>query len=72
MLFLQGTRDDLADLSLLQPICKKLGALATLHVIEGADHSFHILKKSGNTDAGVLQELAQTTGGWAEKNAPER
>jgi predicted alpha/beta-hydrolase family hydrolase len=65
MLFLQGTRDELADLSLLRPICAKLGALATLHVIEGADHSFHVLKKSGKTDAGVLRELAETTAKWA-------
>ena len=65
-LFLQGTRDELADLSLLRPICAKLGALATLHVIEGADHSFHVLKKSGKTDAGVLEELASTTEAWAK------
>ena len=69
MLFLQGTRDDLADLSLLQPICKKLGPLATLHILEGADHSFHVLKKSGSTDTGVLKELASTMVAWAEKNA---
>ncbi|HXL21473.1 MAG TPA: alpha/beta family hydrolase [Candidatus Dormibacteraeota bacterium] len=65
MLFLQGTRDELADLSLLRPICNKLGSLATLHVIDGADHSFHVLKKSGKTDAGVLRELAETTATWA-------
>src|SRR6516164_6628709 len=66
MLFLQGTRDDLADLKLLKPICKKLGELATLHVIETADHSFHMLKKSGRSDEEVLRELAETTGEWAE------
>lgn len=65
MLFLQGTRDTLADLALLRPIIKKLGTLATLHVIESADHSFHVLKRSGKTDAGVLTELAQTTAAWA-------
>jgi uncharacterized protein len=65
MLFLQGTRDDLADLKLLKPICKKLGKLATLHIIEGADHSFHVLKNSGKTDAEVLRELAHTTAEWA-------
>jgi uncharacterized protein len=69
MLFLQGTRDELADLSLLRPICAKLGALATLHVIEGADHSFHVLNKSGKSDAGVLEELARTTETWAGKVA---
>jgi len=66
MLFLQGTRDELADLKLLKPICKKLGKLATLHVIETADHSFHVLKKSGRSDAEVLRELAETTAKWAE------
>jgi hypothetical protein len=65
MLFLQGTRDDLADLTLLKPICKKLGKLATLHVIDGADHSFHVLKSSGTTDAEVLRGLARTTAEWA-------
>ena len=65
MLFLQGTRDTLADLTLLRPIVKKLGALATLHIIESADHGFHILKRSGKTDAAVLTELAQTTAEWA-------
>ena len=65
MLFLQGTRDDLADLKLLKPICKKLGKLATLHIIEGADHSFHVLKSSGKSDAEILRELAHTTAEWA-------
>src|SRR5713101_8405925 len=65
MLFLQGTRDTLADLKLLRPICAKLGSRATLHVIETADHSFHVLKKSGRSDAEVLRELAETTVSWA-------
>ena len=67
MLFLAGTRDTLADLKLLRPICTKLGARATLHVIETADHSFHVLKSSGTTDAGVLHELAETTLSWAKE-----
>ena len=66
MLFLQGTRDELADLTLLSPICEKLGARATLHVIASADHSFHVLKKSGKTDEAVLRELAETTAAWAK------
>lgn len=70
MLFLQGTRDDLADLELLRPICTELGARATLHVIDGADHSFHVLKKSGKNDAEVLRGLAETTVTWAEKIQP--
>src|SRR5579863_10665344 len=66
MLFLQGTRDTLADLVLLRPIIKKLSTRATLHIVESADHSFHVLKRSGKTDGGVLTELAQTTAAWAD------
>lgn len=69
MLFLQGTRDTLADLTLLRPICAKLGARATLHIIPEADHSFHVLKKSGKSDADVMKELAQTTASWADKQS---
>src|SRR6266851_9889740 len=65
MLFLQGTRDTLADLRLLRPICAKLGPRSTLHVIETADHSFHVLKKSGTSDAEVLQKLAETVVSWS-------
>ena len=67
MLFLQGTRDTLADLQLLQPICADLGTRVTLHVIDGADHSFHVLKSSGKNDPAILTELAQTTASWADK-----
>jgi len=66
MLFLQGTRDTLADLKLLRPLCAKLGSRATLHIIETADHSFHGLKRSGKSDAEVLRELAETAASWAE------
>jgi len=66
MLFLQGTRDPFAELPLLRPVCAKLGSRATLHVIETADHSFHVLNSSGRTDAEVLRELAETTTCWAE------
>jgi uncharacterized protein len=67
MLFLQGTRDTLADLKLLRPICAELGSRATLHVIETAEHSFHVLKSSGKSDADVLRELAQQVCAWADK-----
>jgi len=67
MLFLQGTRDKLADLSLLRPICAKLGSRATLHILETADHSFHVLKSSGKTDAEVMREMARTVGDWTDK-----
>ena len=66
MLFLQGTRDTLADLKLLRPICADLGSRATLHIIETADHSFHVLKSAGKSDPDVLRELAQATASWAD------
>jgi predicted alpha/beta-hydrolase family hydrolase len=65
MLFLQGTRDDLADLSLVREATTGLGSRATLHVVEGADHSFAVLKRSGRTGAEVLDELADAIAGWA-------
>src|SRR5439155_815362 len=58
MLFLQGTRDDFADLTLLKPLIKRLGQRATLHLVEGGDHSFHVLKRSGRTDADGMGEIA--------------
>lgn len=66
MLFLQGTRDTLADLSLLRPIVKNLSKLATLHIIDTADHSFHVLKSAKKSDAEILQELAATTAAWMQ------
>src|SRR5207244_1482266 len=53
MLFLQGTRDGLADLNLLEPLCKRLGSRATLKPFEGADHSFHVPARSGRKDSEV-------------------
>ncbi len=64
MLFLQGTRDKLADLELLKPVCERLDSRATLHIVEGGDHSFHVLKRSGRTDEEVVDELAQTVARW--------
>ena len=69
MLFLQGTRDKLADLELLRPACDDLGARATLRIVEGGDHSFHVLKRSGRTDLEVRNELATTLPEWARKLA---
>ena len=66
MLFLQGTRDTLADLALLRPLCDTLVPLSTLHVVDGGDHSFHVLKRFGKTDADVLAELARTVAAWAD------
>jgi len=69
MLFLQGTRDEFADLKLLRPVIERLGTRATLHLADGADHSFHVLKRSGRTDGEVLRELIRAIGDWAERLA---
>jgi hypothetical protein len=65
MLFLQGTRDDFAGLDLLRPVVDRLGARATLHVVDGADHSFGVRKKDGRTGEQVLDELADAVAAWA-------
>lgn len=70
LLFLQGTRDTLAELDLLRPIVDKLGKRATLHIVEHADHMFHVLKRSGRTDEQVLDELADTLAVWSAERAP--
>jgi predicted alpha/beta-hydrolase family hydrolase len=67
MLFLQGTRDTLADLALLGPVVERLGERATLRVIEHADHMFHVLKRTGRTDEQVLDELADAVDAWLEE-----
>jgi uncharacterized protein len=66
MLFLQGTRDTFAGLDLLRPVVERLGSRATLHVIDGTDHSFGVPKRTGRTNADVLDELATTVVTWAE------
>src|SRR5688572_4360561 len=66
MLFLQGTRDALADLTLVRSVCEKLGPGATLHIVDQADHSFHVPKRSGTTDTDVLRGLARTVASWAD------
>jgi uncharacterized protein len=64
MLFLQGTRDELARLDLLRPVLQDLPR-ATLHVVDDADHSFHVRKKSARTDEQAIQELAEAVARWA-------
>ena len=64
MLFLQGTRDALAELSLLEPVVKKLGGLATLHLAKEADHSFHVLARSGRNDREVMDEILDAFAAW--------
>jgi uncharacterized protein len=67
MLFLQGTRDEFAQLPLLEPVCRELGTRATLKLLADADHSFHVLARSGRKDADVRGELLDTTVEWLEK-----
>ena len=69
MLFLQGSRDEFAGLDLLKPVVKRLGARATLHVVEGGDHSFKVLKRTGRTDTDVMHELADTITAWTGEHA---
>ncbi|TMQ69690.1 MAG: alpha/beta hydrolase [Candidatus Eisenbacteria bacterium] len=64
MLFLEGTRDTLCDLELLGHVLRRLGRRATLHLWDGADHSFHVVKRSGKTDEQVLDELADAIAAW--------
>jgi predicted alpha/beta-hydrolase family hydrolase len=67
MLFLQGDRDEFADLKLLRPVVKRLGDRATLHLVEGGDHSFKVLKRSGKTDADVMGELVDVVAEWTRR-----
>jgi predicted alpha/beta-hydrolase family hydrolase len=64
MLFLQGTKDTLAQLDLLQPLVARLGPRATLALFEDADHSFHVPAKTGRKDSEVLAQLLDTAGAW--------
>jgi uncharacterized protein len=64
MLFIQGSRDALADLKLLKPLCAQLDGRAELFVVEGGDHSLHMAKRSGRTDNEVLDEVAAKTSSW--------
>src|SRR3954471_11068091 len=64
MLFLQGTRDALAELSLLEPVVKGLARSATLHPVQEADHSFHVLKRSGRNDREVMNEVLEAFAAW--------
>jgi predicted alpha/beta-hydrolase family hydrolase len=64
MLFVQGTRDALADLALLRPVVDGLGARARLCVVDDADHAFHVRKSSGRDDAAVIGEIAGHVAAW--------
>ena len=65
MLFLQGTRDDLAALALLQPLLQRLGERATLALFEDADHAFHVRARSGRNDGQTLVAMLDATVDWA-------
>jgi uncharacterized protein len=65
MLFVQGERDRMAPLDLLRPVVERLGA--TLHVVPDADHSFRVPKRTGRTEADVLDELVRVTRDWIEE-----
>lgn len=67
MLFLQGTRDALAELSLLGPLCEALGERATLKLSPDADHSFHVPARSGRTDAQVRTDLLRALAEWIDR-----
>jgi uncharacterized protein len=69
MLFLQGSRDDFADLKLLAPLVHRLGAGAALTVFPEADHSFHVPARSGRSDAEVLADIPGVLAGWMERVA---
>ncbi len=64
MLFLQGSRDEFAGLDLLKPVVKRLGKRVTLHVVEGGDHSFKVLKRTGRTETDVMTEIADSIASW--------
>ncbi|HZA55761.1 MAG TPA: alpha/beta family hydrolase [Candidatus Udaeobacter sp.] len=71
LLFLQGSRDALADLELLRPLCSRMGKRAELFVIEGGDHSFHMRKSSGRSDNEVLDEVARKAASWVSGSSRE-
>ena len=66
MLFLQGSRDNLASLDQLEPLCKKLGRRATLNLFADADHSFHVPARTGRKDAQILEEIIDAFTAWLE------
>ena len=69
-LFLQGTRDDFCDLELLREALARYGGRATVHVVEGADHGFHVKRSTGRTDEQVLEELFETVDAWERATFP--
>jgi hypothetical protein len=72
MLFIQGERDALADRRRLERVVQDLDQLARLAWIDAADHSFHVLKRSGRTDREALDEIITTLAGWTDTLAVHR
>ncbi|HEY2968535.1 MAG TPA: alpha/beta family hydrolase [Casimicrobiaceae bacterium] len=70
MLFLQGTRDALADLQLMQTLAGKLAARATLKLFQDADHSFHVPARTGRKDSEIMAELLDALARWVEMAIP--
>jgi predicted alpha/beta-hydrolase family hydrolase len=68
MLFLQGTRDQFAQLDLISGVCDRLGRRATLQLVDGGDHSFGVPKRSGRTPADVMDQLATTITEWSRSH----
>jgi uncharacterized protein len=66
MLFLQGTRDNLAALDQIEPLCKELGSRATLKLFANGDHSFHVPARSGKTDAEILADMLDALAAWLD------
>jgi len=67
MLFLQGTRDALAEVDLIEPLVASLGQRASLHLVANADHSFHVPAKSGRKDSDVKEEILDTMAAWMSR-----
>lgn len=67
MLFIQGTRDELAEITLLRPLVESMGARATLHALEDADHSFHVPARSGRKDDDVREDLLDAVCTWLDR-----
>ena len=72
MLFLQGTNDKLAELSLLEPVVTRLGPRATLHLVEAADHSLHVPARSGRNDREVMGEVLDALAAWIDEIEAKR
>lgn len=72
MLFIQGTRDELAEQTLLRPVVERLGSRATLHMLEDADHSFHVPARSGRKDAQVRDDALDALCKWLDRLAGRR